>query len=141
MRIIRRDLLGMCGAMTALPGFTALALAQQAGPKLVQVLRKDLEGQGQVVQETVVSIAEFAPGSAAPWHQHPGAQELLHVIEGGLTVEIDGRAPLRLNAGEAGIIDAELIHLARNETTAAARAVVVHSRAAKDKPLVVVVRK
>ena len=73
---------------------------------------------------------------------HPGAQELLHVIEGVLTVEIEGRGTTVLKTGEAGIIPAELVHLARNESTAAsARALVVHSRAAKDKPLIVVVKK
>jgi quercetin dioxygenase-like cupin family protein len=40
------------------------------------------EPQGQVVQETVVSLVEFWPGTAAPWHMHPGAQELLHVFDG-----------------------------------------------------------
>ena len=39
----------------------------QAAPKLTQILREDLEGQGQVVQETVVSIVDFGPGAAAPW--------------------------------------------------------------------------
>jgi quercetin dioxygenase-like cupin family protein len=58
-----------------------LVQARPAGPKLTQLLRKDLENQGSVVQETVVSIVEFGPGSAAPWHMHPGAQELLQVIE------------------------------------------------------------
>jgi len=117
-------------------------LAQTAGPKLTQILRKDLEAQDHFVQETVVSVAEFGPGSAAPWHMHPGAQELLHVIEGSLTVEIDGKGATILKTGEAGIIPAELVHLARNESgSASAKALVVHSRAIKDKPLMVVVKK
>jgi quercetin dioxygenase-like cupin family protein len=141
MKIIRREFLRLSGLVAALPATLQLALAQ-AGPKLSQILRKDLEGQGHVVQETVVSVAEFGPGSTAPWHMHPGAQELLHVIEGALTVEIEGRGATLIKAGEAGIIEAELVHLARNESTgASARAVVIHSRAAKDKPLIVVVRK
>ncbi len=141
MKIIRREFLRLSGLVAALPATLQLALAQ-AGPKLSQILRKDLEGQGHVVQETVVSVAEFGPGSAAPWHVHPGAQELLHVVEGALTVEIEGRGTTLIKAGEAGIIEAELVHLARNESTgASARAVVIHSRAAKDKPLIVVVRK
>ena len=143
MKIIRREFLGLSGIAVAMPSIASVALAQaQAGPKLTQILRKDLESQGQVVQETVVSIVEFAPGTAAPWHMHPGAQELLHVIEGGLTVEIEEKGSTRLTAGEAGIIPAELVHLARNESSSAsAKALVVHSRAAKDKPLIVVVKK
>jgi quercetin dioxygenase-like cupin family protein len=143
MKIIRREFLTFSAAALAIPTISkaVLAQAQPAGPKLTQLLRKDLENQGAVVQETVVSMVEFGPGSAAPWHMHPGAQELLQVIEGNLTVEIEGRPTTVLKAGEAGIIPAELVHLARNESGATARAFVVHSRAAKDKPLIVVVKK
>jgi len=73
---------------------------------------------------------------------HPGAQELLHVIEGSLVVEIEGGGTTLLKTGEAGVIAADLVHLARNESTSASvKALVVHSRAAKDKPLIVVVKK
>jgi hypothetical protein len=42
----------------------------------------------------------------------------------------------------ARIIAADLVHLARNENTSASvKAPVGHSRAAKDKPLIVVVKK
>ena len=142
MQIIRREFLCLSGLAVAVPAMANVAFAQaQAGPKLTQILRKDLEAQGQVVQETVVSIVEFAPGTAAPWHMHPGAQELLHVMEGNLTVEIEGQGTSLLKSGEAGIIAAELVHLARNDGPASAKALVVHSRAAKDKPLLVVVKK
>jgi len=141
MKIIRREFIRLSGIAVAFPWISRIALAQASGPKLSQILRKDLEGQSQAVQETVVSVAEFGPGSAAPWHMHPGAQELLHVIEGNLTIEIEGRGTTLLKTGEAGIIAAELVHLARNESAVSARALVVHSRAAKDKPLIVVVKK
>jgi quercetin dioxygenase-like cupin family protein len=143
MPIIRREFLRLSGLAVAGPSIANIALAQaQAGPKLIQILRNDLEGQGQVVQETVVSLVEFPPGSAAPWHMHPGAQELLHVIEGSLTVEVEGKGRTLLESGQAGMIPAELVHLARNESASVpGKALVVHSRAAKDKPLIVVVKK
>jgi quercetin dioxygenase-like cupin family protein len=143
MKIIRREFLYLSGITVAMSAVSKFALAQaQAGPKLTQILRKDLESQGQTVQETVVSVVEFGPGTAAPWHMHPGAQELLHVFEGNVTVEIEGQGTTLLKTGEAGIIPAELVHLARNESASTgAKALVVHSRAAKDKPLIVVVKK
>jgi len=143
MKMIRREFLCLSGVTVAIPAMSKFASAQaQAGPKLTQILRKDLENQGQVVQETVVSVVEFGPGTAAPWHMHPGAQELLHVFEGNVTVEIEGQGATLLKAGEAGIIPAELVHLARNDSASTtAKALVVHSRAAKDKPLIVVVKK
>ena len=140
MPIIRREFLRLSGLAMTVPSLANIAVAQ-AGPKLTQILRNDLEGQGQVVQETVVSLVEFPPGSTAPWHVHPGGQELLHVIEGSLIVEVEGKGSNLLKAGEAGIIPAELVHLARNDSASTGKALVVHSRAAKDKPLIVVVKK
>ena len=141
MEIIRRNLLGLSGIALIIPPITKVAFAQ-APPKLTQILRNDLEGQGQVVQETVVSVVEFPPSTTAPWHIHPGAQEMLYVIEGNMVVEIEGKGGSLLKAGEASIIPAEIVHLARNDsTTTTGKALVVHSRAAKDKPLIVVVKK
>jgi len=141
--IIRRDFIRLSGATVAGLSFAAIAPAHaQTGPKLTQILRKDLESQGQIVQETVVSLVEFAPGTAAPWHIHPGAQELLHVIEGSLLVDIEGKGGTLFKTGEAGIIPADVVHLASNESSSAiGKALIVHSRAAKEKPLIVVVKK
>jgi len=143
MKLIRRDFLYLSGIAAAVSAIARIALAQapQAGPRLTQILRTDLEGQGQSVQETVASVVEFGPGSASPWHMHPGAQELLYVMEGSLTVEVEGRARQVIKMGEIGIIPAEFVHLARNESSASAKALVIHSRSAKDRPLLVVVKK
>ena len=144
MRLDRRDFFYLSAIAAAIPAAsrTVSAQAPQAGPKLTQILRKDLEGQGQVVQETVVGVVEFGPGSAAPWHMHPGAQELLYVMEGDLTIEVEGQGTKVIKTGEVGTIPAESVHLARNESSSAsAKALVIHSRSAKDKPLVIVVRK
>jgi quercetin dioxygenase-like cupin family protein len=143
MKLVRREFLHLATTAVAVSSVARVASAQTppAGPKLTQVLRKDLERQGQVVQESVVSIAEFGPGSAAPWHMHPGAQEILHVMEGNLVVEMEGMGPAPIKTGEAFVFPADVPHLARNEGSAVAKAVVIHSRSAKDKPLVVAVKK
>jgi quercetin dioxygenase-like cupin family protein len=101
MPIIRREFLRLSGVGIVAPSIVNIALAQaQAGPKLTQILRNDLEGQNQVVQETVVSIVEFPPGATAPWHIHPGAQELLHVIEGSLVIEVEAREAVSSRPGK-----------------------------------------
>jgi quercetin dioxygenase-like cupin family protein len=143
VEIIRRNFLWLSGLAVAAPPIANVALAQtQAGPKLIQILRNDLEAQGHIVQETVVSVVEFPSGTAAPWHIHPGAQELLYVIEGNLIVEVEGKGSNLLKIGEAAIVPAELVHLARNDSlNTTGKALVVHSRAAKDKPLMVVIKK
>ena len=140
--MIRREFLYLPGLALVLPAMLRVAHAQPAAPKLVQILRKDLEGQGQLVQETVVNIADFGPGSASPWHMHPGAQEFLFVTDGALTLEVDGQGANVINAGEGGIIPANVPHLVRNTSTSvAAKGVVVFSRSAKDKPLLVLVKR
>jgi quercetin dioxygenase-like cupin family protein len=138
----RRRFMELTGAVFAASAGSTTSQAQSTGPRLTLVLRRDLEGQGQVVQESVVNIAEFAPGMSAPWHMHPGAQEILYVQEGTLTVEVEGRELTVVNAGRGYIIPADTPHLARNDSSGAmAKAVVIHSRSAREKPLVVPVRK
>jgi len=141
MSIRRRNLLLLAGAVASASAVSKVAAAP-AGPKLTQVLRKDLEGQDRHVQESVISLVEFGPGIAAPWHMHPGAQEILYTMEGNLVVEIEGQGMTTVKAGECSIIPADVPHLARNDSNStAAKALVVHSRSAKDKPLVVPVKR
>ena len=140
MSIIRREFLTLSGIGLTLPALLQLAQAQapQAAPKFNQLLRKDLDGQGQLVQETIVIGADFGPGTVSPWHLHPGAQELLFVTDGSLILEVDGQGTRALNAGEGGIIAADVAHQVKNENTSAnGKALVVFSRSAKDKPLLV----
>jgi len=144
MIMIRRHFLLLASAAASAPATARLAAAQApaAGPKLTQIVRKDLEGQGQQVQESIVSLVEFGPGIAAPWHMHPSAQEILYALEGTLIVEIEGQGTTAVKVGECSIIPADIPHLARNDSTGAtAKALVVHSRSAKDKPLVVPVKR
>jgi len=139
MTLVRRELLQLA-ATAAVAGIAHAASAQTpGGPKLTQVLRKDLERQGHVVQESMVSVVEFGPGVAAPWHMHPGAQEIFYVMEGDAVVEMEGVGTTQLKTGEAYLIPADVPHLARNEGNVTAKALVVHSRSAKEKPLVVAV--
>jgi quercetin dioxygenase-like cupin family protein len=144
MMLVRRRFLRFVGAATALPAALRMAWAQapQGGPKLTQILRADLQGQEQKVQETIVNVLELAPGSGAPWHMHPGAQEVLYVLDGTVIVEVEGQGAKTVKTGEIALIPAEIPHLARNESTSApAKALVVHSRGDKDKPFVVPVKR
>jgi quercetin dioxygenase-like cupin family protein len=144
MMLARRRFLDLMGAALALPAATRIALAQGApgAPKLTLLLKADLQGQDQKVQETVVNVLEMAPGVGAPWHMHPGAQEIIFVLDGALVVEVEGQGTKKVSAGEIALIPAEIPHLARNDSTnAMARALVTHSRADKDKPFLVVLKK
>src|SRR5882724_2129083 len=144
MTVIRRQFLQVAGVLVAVPAASRIVFAQTpaAGPKLTQILKKDMEGQGQAVQETVVSIVEFGPGIAAPWHMHPSAQETLYALDGNIIVEVEGRGMTNVKSGEAYIIPGDIPHLARNESTGSSvKALVVHTRGVKDKPFVVAVKR
>jgi quercetin dioxygenase-like cupin family protein len=143
MRLVRRRFLTLVGAAAVQPAMLRISLAQsaQGAPKLTQLLKADLQGQGQSVQETVVNLLEMGPGVAAPWHMHPGAQEVIYVLDGNLVVEVEGRGTSEVKTGEIVLIPAEIPHLARNDSNAMARALVTHSRADKDKPFLIVLKK
>jgi quercetin dioxygenase-like cupin family protein len=141
MLLVRRRFLHLTGAALALPAAARMALAQAAPatPQLTLLLKADLQGQDQKVQETVVNVLEMAPGVGAPWHMHPGAQEIIFVLNGDLVVEVEGQGTKAVKVGEIILIPAEIPHLARNDSASiVAKALVTHSRADKDKPFVVV---
>ena len=140
MMFVRRRFLKVAGAALVLPATVRIAEAQPlpGGPKLTQLLKADLTRQNQTVQETVVNLLEMAPGVSAPWHMHPGAQEIVFVLDGALIVEVDGEALRQVDAGAVALIPAEIPHLVRNEgAQAPAKALVTHSRADKEKAFVV----
>ena len=138
MKLARRHFLQIAGTLVTASVVVRAAWAQTptGGPKANQILRRDLDGQGQRVQESVVTVVEFPPGSVAPWHMHPGAQEILYGLEGNLTVEVEGKGVTAIQIGDTGLIPADILHTARNESTSStAKVVVIHSRSDKDKPL------
>lgn len=144
MMLVRRRFLHLTSAAIALTAISRGGSAQAVPgtPKLIPLLKADLQGQGQQVQETVVNVLEMAPGVQAPWHMHPGAQEIIFVLDGNLAVEVEGQGAKILKAGEIILIPAEIPHLARNDSANdMARALVTHSRADKEKPFLVVLKK
>ena len=141
--LIRRNFLNVVVAAIALPSMSrnCNAQASQVGPQLTQLLRADLKRQRETVQETVVNLLEISPGISAPWHMHPGAQEILFVLDGNLVVEIEGNESMEVAAGAIALIPAETAHLVRNDTQIEARALVTHSRADKEKPFAIALKK
>ena len=139
----RREFLTLGGAAALFGAYSQPVPAQgtTGGPKLTQILRADLEGQVEKVQETVVSLLEMPAGASAPWHMHPRAQELLFAIDGDFVIEIEGQGSKVIKIGTVGLIPAEIPHLARNEGASLAKALVMHSRADKEKPLTVPVKR
>jgi len=84
--------------------------AQQPGFKRQMVQKQELSVKDR---DAVQAIAEFAPGVSAGRHTHPG-EELSYVMEGTLILEIDGRPPVTLKAGDSFFVPAGLVHDGKN---------------------------
>lgn len=86
------------------------ASAQVAGLQRTDLLKRELGIAGRQAIQTRV---DFAPGTVAPAHAHPG-EEIAYVLEGTLEYQLDGGAPITLNAGQSLFIPAGSRHSAKN---------------------------
>jgi quercetin dioxygenase-like cupin family protein len=84
--------------------------AEQAGFRRIELERQDIGNPGH---EAVLARAEIDPGASAPRHTHPG-EEVAYVLEGPITLEVDGKPPAVLQSGDAFFIPAGTVHSARN---------------------------
>jgi quercetin dioxygenase-like cupin family protein len=85
------------------------AWAQQ-GLTRTDLQQHDLSAPGREVVQVRV---DFAPGAAAPAHSHPG-EEIVYVLEGSLEYQVEGKAPVTLEAGDVLFIPAGAIHAVTN---------------------------
>jgi quercetin dioxygenase-like cupin family protein len=95
------------------------AAGQSAGFSRKIILEQDLSTPGK---RAAMALIEFAPGAVAPKHTHPG-DELIYVLEGSVTLEIDGQPARLMQAGDTFLIPAGAVHLGRNPGGVTARAV------------------
>src|SRR5262245_50146782 len=63
--------------------------------------------------ESHIMLVTSAPGALLPRHVHPGV-ELSYVVEGELTVTIEGKPDLVVKAGSSFSVPPGVIHSARN---------------------------
>ena len=103
--------LSVAGAVCALPVWQP-SIAQSI--KRVILQKADLSPPGH---EVVQGIAELEPGAASGRHTHPG-EEVAYVLEGTLTLEVDGSPPKTYKAGEHFIVPAGQIHNGKNASGA-----------------------
>ena len=89
---------------------TLYAQDKQAAFKRTMLQKNDLSAQGR---EAVQVLAEFAPGAAAGKHTHPG-EEMGYVLEGTLVLEVVGKKPVTLKAGDVFFVPAGVVHDGKN---------------------------
>ena len=65
---------------------------------------------GEPGKEIDIQVYTFPPGSAVPWHIHPGAHEIEYGLEGTLMIEEEGKAPYPLKAGASNYLAPDVVH-------------------------------
>src|SRR5688500_14519213 len=116
-------------------GFALHALAQQSGVKRTELQRQDLSLPGREVIQVRVDLD---PGVTFPAHSHPG-EEIAYVLEGVWEYQIEGKAPVTLQAGEALFIPAGAVHSAKNVGSGVGSELATYI-VEKGKPLVVIAK-
>jgi quercetin dioxygenase-like cupin family protein len=93
--------------------------AGQPAAKWTELQRHDIPGTGR---EGVTMAIEIPPGVSSARHSHPG-EDFGYLIEGTIVLQVDGKPPLTVRAGEVFFTERGHIHSARNIGTTTARAV------------------
>jgi quercetin dioxygenase-like cupin family protein len=86
---------------------------QVPGFKRVELQKHDISTAGR---EAVMARGEFNAGVAVPKHTHPG-EEVAYILEGQLTLEVEGKPPVVLKAGDVFFVPAGTVHAAKNSGT------------------------
>lgn len=131
-RLIAAAALLIAGSMTTL----RMAEAQQMqGIQRTDLIKNEISVPGH---EAVQVRVDIDPGTTSIKHSHPG-EEIAYVLEGSLEYQLEGRAPVTLQAGQALFIPAGVAHVAKNVGTAKASELATYI-VTKDAPLVVPVK-
>jgi uncharacterized cupin superfamily protein len=79
-------------------------------------------------------VGELAPGAATGKHAHP-TPRFVYVLEGAVTLEIEGKSPATYKAGEAFQESPNVAHNFRNASATQPAKALGFQVAAKDQPL------
>jgi quercetin dioxygenase-like cupin family protein len=90
---------------------------QVPGFKRVELQKHDIATAGR---EAIMTRGEFNAGAAVPKHTHPG-EEVAYILEGQVTLEVEGKPPAVLKAGEVFFVPAGTVHAAKNSGTGVAK--------------------
>lgn len=116
----------------------ALSQSHDAGaPNIAKpnlALQQVVEGLPRDEKQTVrVMTATFKPGDKTVYHTHR-YPVTVYVLEGAFTLELDGRAPITVKAGEALVEPPKVAMTGYNRSTTEATKVVIFYVSANDTP-------
>lgn len=103
----------------AIVAMIAVDAAEKPAAKFKELQRRAIPG---TELEGVTTVAEIPPGATSARHSHPG-EDFGYLIEGTIVLQVDGKPPITVRAGETFFTERGQIHNARNIGTTVARAV------------------
>ena len=80
-------------------------------PEIQNLLTNTLEGSDGL--EVIVSHVSLPPNVTLPKHWHPG-EEIAYMLQGSVTLLLDGESEKEITAGEVGIVPLKALHTARS---------------------------
>ena len=99
-------------------GAVAIAIAHEVpkttglkAPEIQNLLKNTLEGSDGL--EVIVSHVSLPPNVTLPKHWHPG-EEIAYMLQGSVTLLLDGESEKEITAGEVGIVPLKAVHTARS---------------------------
>jgi quercetin dioxygenase-like cupin family protein len=92
--------------------FSLTAQQTTTPPSIKRTILQKVDVPGSSNYETITGIAEISPNVNIGRHTHPGA-ETGYVIEGVLTLLVEGKPPLELKAGDSYQVPVNAIHDAK----------------------------
>lgn len=132
--------IGSTIVLTACAGLAALTTACGTSTTQSQrepLSRNDLQRHDLSIpgREALQTRVDFQPGTQAARHKHPG-EEIIYVLKGTLTYDIDGQGSKTVTAGDVLFVPAETFHSVRNVGDGEGSELATYI-VDKDKPLVV----
>ena len=107
---MKKSLLAAC--VVALFAMSTVVYAQAPAPIKRTPLQK-VDVPGSTTMEVITGIAEIMPNVNIGRHTHAGA-ETGYLIEGQMTLLVEGKPPLELKAGESYQVPLNAVHDARS---------------------------
>ena len=121
----------LTGIVFAATAAVQVSIAQQPGLTVAPVLRSSATVLGQPIvyvktetPEVSSVIQTYLPGAQTGWHSHLASSHI-YVLEGVLTLEIDGGEKKEFRAGEAYMESVDVLHNARNNAATPLKFLVV----------------
>jgi quercetin dioxygenase-like cupin family protein len=133
---LRAAVLVVGGVLLGL-GFSEVIHAQMSGLATKQIFKTDLANLPG--QEVIIYASEWPPGFRLPLHKHEQGHELVYVIEGEQTFEIEGVGTKIVKAGEVVYTPPDTPHFGRSATDRISKTLVIRIKA-KDKPVMTEVK-